>query len=63
MSYLLFDKDYTKNIQPSLGDGSKLKLCECEEGWFCEDIHKDVIDLYQWPYSIVSGVQFIEIEV
>lgn len=53
---LLFNTDLTETNQPSIGDGSSLKLTKCEEGWFALSIHKKLIDSLGWSYTEVESI-------
>ena len=49
--YLLFDTNHTADLTLPIGDGSILKLIVCEEGYFCEDKFKDLVDAQEWEYT------------
>lgn len=49
--YLLFDTNHTEDLKLPIGDGSILKLIVCEEGYFCEDKFKDLVDAQEWEYT------------
>ena len=55
--YLLFDTDYTADLKLPIGDGSCLKLIECEEGWFITENLKSVVDEQGgWTYTEVESI-------
>jgi hypothetical protein len=58
MGYLLFDTNLTEQTQIPLEDGSNLSLVQSEDGWFCEDKYKDVVDERGWNYTQVSTITF-----
>ena len=58
---LLFITDYTEIETPSIGDGSFLKLTQCQEGWFASSDHKELIDSLGWQYTEVESVTPIEV--
>jgi len=61
--YLLFQTNYTETTSPVIGDGSHLKLIECEEGWFTTGHLKSVVDEQDgWSYTEVESVTEIQYE-
>jgi len=55
--YLLFQTNYTETTSPVIGDGSYLKLIECEEGWFTTENLKSVVDEQGgWTYTEVESI-------
>lgn len=61
--YLLFQTNYTETTSPVIGDGSYLKLIECEEGWFITENLKSVVDEQDgWTYTEVESITQIDSE-
>ena len=61
--YLLFQTNYTETTSPVIGDGSHLKLIECEEGWFTTGHLKSVVDEQDgWSYTEVESGTEIQYE-
>jgi len=55
--YLLFETNYTESTSPAIGDGSYLKLINCEEGWFITDNFKSLVDEQGgWVYTEVDSI-------
>jgi len=59
--YLVFKTDHTVDKLIPIGDGSYLKLIECEEGYFCPINYKELVDSQGWSYTEEDNVTFIEI--
>jgi hypothetical protein len=53
---LLFDTNYTAETNPDIGDGSKLSLTKCQEGWFALEQHKFLVDEQGWEYEEVEEI-------
>lgn len=61
--YLLFQTDYTANETIAIGDGSYLKLINCEEGWFVPNNFKALVDEQDgWTYTEVDSITSIYID-
>ena len=61
--YLLFETDYTANELLAIGDGSYLKLINCEEGWFVPNNFKALVDEQDgWTYTEVDSITPIYID-
>ena len=61
--YLLFQTDYTANETIAIGDGSYLKLINCEEGWFVPNNFKALVDEQDgWTYTEVDSITPIYID-
>jgi len=61
--YLLFETDYTANKTIAIGDGSYLKLINCEEGWFVPSNFKALVDEQDgWTYTEVDSITPIYID-
>ena len=61
--YLLFETDYTANELIAIGDGSYLKLINCEEGWFVPSNFKALVDEQDgWTYTEVDSITPIYID-
>lgn len=61
--YLLFETDYTANETIAIGDGSYLKLINCEEGWFVPSSFKALVDEQDgWTYTEVDSITPINLD-
>ena len=52
--YLLFTTDHKQT--PDIGDGSKLRLTKCEEGYFCESKYKAIVEAQGWNYTEAASI-------
>ena len=59
----LFETNYTANETIAIGDGSYLKLINCEEGWFVPNNFKTLVDEQDgWTYTEVDSITPIYID-
>ena len=58
--YLVFTTDHTADKLIPIGDGSYLKLIECEEGYFCPANYKELVDAQEWSYTEAKTITPIE---